>query len=178
MRKKISLVIICFTFLLVGCSGNINATTENNQGIYYENSMPLGETYYHLIIFDHLNDVTLQTGSELFDQQLHLSEAALVEGINTEEDLTYQLPTDDTAVQEFLVALYEGTFLDPSDAASPSLDVTHTYTLSFIDSIGLTTNILIYEEGYVAMEQRGYKPLMLQVDALACKNIIEQIRKS
>jgi hypothetical protein len=32
------------------------------------------------MIFDHLNDITLHKGSELFDDRLQLSDSVLVEG--------------------------------------------------------------------------------------------------
>lgn len=147
-------------------------------GIYYETSMPLADTYYHLIIFEHLNDVTLHKGSELFDDRLHLSEAVWVEGAMEEKDLQCQLSAEDTTVKEFLAALYEGTFLDPAEEAYPTLDSAHAYTLSFYDPIGLFTNIMVYKEGYVSMEQAGEKALILKADAQKCKNIIEKITQS
>ncbi len=147
-------------------------------GIYYEISMPLADTYYHLIIFEHLNDVTLRKGSELFDDRLHLSEAVWVEGAMDEKGFQCQLSAEDTTVKEFLAAMYDGTFLDPADEAYPTLDSTHAYTLSFYDSIGLVTNIMVYKEGYVSMEQAGEEALILKADAQKCKNIIEKITLS
>jgi hypothetical protein len=35
-------------------------------------------TVYHLIVFDCLNDVTMNTGKDLFEERLHLGEARII----------------------------------------------------------------------------------------------------
>ncbi len=143
--------------------------------VYYETAMPLADTYYHLIVFDHLNDISLNKGSELFDDLLHLSEAVCIEGSLPGDGSTCDL-SESSAVEEFLAALYDGTVLDALEDAYPALDAEQAYTLSFYDSAGLVTELMLYEDGYVTLGNPCSEAVTVEVDGEKCKNIMEAIQ--
>lgn len=137
---------------------------------YYEMMLPPATTY-NLIVFERLNDITLYSGNELFEDRLHLSETAIVRSDTKEVEV-------DAAIKEFLDAMNEGVFLDPQDEEYLSLGSLQGYPLSFYDSMGFVTDIMVYEEGYVSMEQRAGKAFVLKMDAHECENILEKIPRS
>lgn len=143
-------------------------------GVYYESSMPLADTYYCLAVFQQLNDITLEEGRELFDERFHFDQAVRIVGRLPREGLLCGLPPEDTAVKEFIAALNEGVFLDPAKREYQSLDPEEAYTLSFYDTVGMVTDIAVYESGYVTMESGG-GVFVLRVDADRCKEIIDRI---
>jgi hypothetical protein len=50
--------------------------------IYSEvKTTPLSDTVYHLIVFDCINDVTMNTGKDLFEERLQLGEARIIPNI-------------------------------------------------------------------------------------------------
>ena len=134
---------------------------------YYEMMLPPATTY-NLIVFERLNDITLYSGNELFEDRLHLSEAAAVKSDTKEMEV-------DAEIKEFLNAMNEGIFLDPQDEEYLSLNSLQGYPLSFYDSMGFATDIMVYEEGYVSMEQRAGKAFVLKMDAHECENILEKM---
>lgn len=138
--------------------------------VCYETAMPLADTYYHLMVFDQLNDIYLEKGSELFDDRLHLSDAVRVEGAMNGNEVPCDL-SGYTAVNEFLSALYDGAVLDASEGVYPILDPAQSYTLSFYDSAGLVTDIMVYADGYAAMEYNGSKVLAVAMDEEKCKSL-------
>jgi hypothetical protein len=110
---------------------------------------PLSDTVYHLIVFDCLNDVTMNTGKDLFEERLHLGEAISVNCVSPEGGDGESFPEDQETVDEFLDALYAGTFLSPEDESYPTLDPAQAYTLSFMNQNGMVDELRVYEEGYV-----------------------------
>lgn len=138
----------------------------------YENAMPMGDTCYYLIIFDHLNDIYVKTGSDLFDDRLHLSEAVRVEGARYGEENPCDL-SGKAVVEEFLAALYDGEVLDTSADTDRMSDPSRTYMLYFYDSNDLVTELMVYESGCAAMEYNGTDILAVDMDAEACEELID-----
>lgn len=112
--------------------------------LYCESQMPYADTTYHLLVFEHLNDITLEKGSELFRERMHLDQAVKVDG-----------EPDGFSAAEFLEALNNGTFIDPEDAAYPALDNLPSYELTFWEPTGLSDRITVYEDGYVSYQSGG-----------------------
>jgi hypothetical protein len=110
---------------------------------------PLSDTVYYLSVFDCLNDVTMNTGKDLFEERLHLGEAISVNCVPPEDQDDECFPEDQETVDEFLAALYEGTFLDPEDETCTALDPSQAYTLSFVNQNGIEDELRVYEDGYV-----------------------------
>ena len=161
------------------CEGKlyrINGYDENFRiALYHEISMPFMETSYHVVVFEHLNDITLKKGSELYEDRFHLSEAVTVRGEMKEEEVLCELSTEEETIKEFLDAMNKGVFWDKLDEEYLSLDSYQGYPLSFYDSMGLATSIMVYKEGYVSMEQRLRDAFVLKMDEQQCKNIIEKM---
>lgn len=143
--------------------------------VYYETTMPLTETYYHLTIFDHLNDIYLKKASELFDDRLHLSEAIRVEGALNGKEVLCDL-SENTVVEEFLVSLYDSAVLDVSESVYSALEPNRSCILSFYGSAGLVTDVMVYEDGYAAIEYNGNKVLAVELDREICKSVINVIQ--
>ena len=141
---------------------------------YHETLLP-PETSYNVVVFERLNDITLHRGDELFEDRLHLSESATVRSDTKEEGVWNELSAEDAAIKEFLDAMNDGVFLNTQDEEYLSLGSLQGYPLSFCDSLGLVTKIMVYEEGYVSMEQRGGKAFVLKMDADKCESILEKM---
>lgn len=146
-------------------------------GIYYERVLPSAETGCFLMVFEQLNDITLEKGRELFDERFHFDEAVRTTGRAPGKEGSVELLSQDGTAEEFLAALNEGIFIDPAGSEYPKLDTAEAYTLSFYDTVGMVWNINVYESGYVTMEHKGNKPFALRVDEKQCKAVIERIRE-
>ena len=145
--------------------------------VCYETTLPYTDTQtlYNIVVFEHLNDITLKKGSELYEDRFHLPEAVTVRGEMKDEGVLCELSTEEETIKEFLNAMNKGIFLNKHDEEYPSLDSYQGYPLSFYDSMGLIISIMVYEEGYVSMEQRLRDAFVLKMDEKQCKNIIEKM---
>lgn len=141
--------------------------------IYYENEIGT-DTFYYLVVFDHFNDIYVKNGSDVFSDLLQLSEAVRVEGVLYGEETSIDL-TGETAVEEFLTALYDGKVLDASEDAYSVYGQSPSYVLSFYDSNGLATELIVYEKGYVAMEYNGNTALIVKVDGEKCEALMDNL---
>jgi len=152
--------------------------------VYFVISMPLSDTIYHLEIFDSLNDITLHKGSDLFGDRFNLKDSVYIEGYFVKDQIDYEISSkhefsiEDKIVDDFLTELYKGVFIDPASEEYPKLKARPSYVLSFQDAIGLVTDILVYEEGYAALNQTGVDEMIVKIDTKVCKDIIDIILSS
>lgn len=125
-----------------------------------------GHTSYALIIFDCMNDIYLDKGSDLFTDRIDLSKAVKV--------TTNSIPIDlnDENLQAFIEALNNGTFIASSDEAYPDLSNVSYNEIIFYDECGLENAISVYENGYVTMSTNGQGTVTEKVDELACKRMV------
>ncbi|HHT88402.1 MAG TPA: hypothetical protein GX002_05275 [Clostridiales bacterium] len=153
--------------------------------VYYESLLPLSDTIiYSLMIFDSLNDITLHKGSDLFGDRFNLKDSVYIEGYFVKDQIDYEISSkhelsiEDKIIDDFLTELYKGVFLDPASEEYPKLKARPSYVLSFQDAIGLVTDILVYEEGYAALNQAGVDEMIVNIEAKVCKDIIDIILSS
>lgn len=128
--------------------------------LYYEIAL-YPDPGRRVVFYDRLNDVTLEKGSDLFTDRLHLT-----------ADQTSD--AQKAVVESFLTALNEGTFLDPEDEAYPDLESMTGCAITFTDEYGIQTKLTVYE-GYVCLNQAGVEDMVLSVDALACTDLMSAI---
>lgn len=139
-------------------------------GLYCEKETELAESgkLYYFILFEHLNDIWLDEGKDLYQTKLHFDEAASVSGLS---------PEDET-VKEFMDALFEAKFIDPKSKELPKW-INRQYQNIFVyDSFGVSTNLKLYEVGYVvrhAVGKGGEPYFILQLDEELCKELLEKI---
>lgn len=150
--------------------------------LYFEKIMPSQDTLYCLYIFDQLNDITLSNGEELYKDKLHLDESVLAYyNTDTSEisntDTLSQLSMTDRDLQEFITELFKSEFIDNRDMTYPKLDSLVEYPIIFVDSIGLTTKIAIYKDGYVKMENSEKTVFLVKVDNEICLKMIDKIQQ-
>lgn len=131
---------------LEGTLYRVNGYDEDFRvALYCESQVPYADTtYYHVLVFEHLNDITLEKGSELFQERMHLDSAVKVDG-----------EPEGFSAAEFLGTLNNGTFIDPEDAEYPALDNLPSYELTFWEPTGLSDRITVYEDGYVSYQSGG-----------------------
>lgn len=83
---------------------------------------------------------------------------------------------DDEVLEEFMIALFDGEFIDNKHESYPELDSMEGCAMVFVDSVGITTGITIYEEGYVSMENKESTVFLAEVDAEICVIMIERMQ--
>lgn len=71
----------------------------------------------------------------------------------------------------------DGEFLNQEDKDYPKLNSMEAYPLVFVDSLGLITEIAVYEEGYASMECSEKTVFLVQMDETQCQNMIEMIQE-
>lgn len=155
--------------------------TDFRVAVYYELAHEHSdETSYTLIIFDCLNDITLNKGSDLFEERIYLKESVKLEAQKPYEEISdeitcFQLSMDNSVVNAFIDALCANKIVDPEDKLYPELNIETAYTLTFYDEINVTTNLLVYELGYVVIKTNGHEDIVVQVDMEICKDMLELI---
>lgn len=151
--------------------------------LYFEKVMPSQDTFYYLYIFDKLNNISLYKGEELYKERLHLDESTSVyynsdngEAVGFNADTWSQLSINDDILKEFMTILFKGEFIDNKSESSPKLDLMEGYPMVFIDSAGLPTEIAIYKDGYISMENSEKTIFLLKMDTEICLKMIERIQ--
>lgn len=151
--------------------------------VYYEISNDrIGISTYNLVFFEHLNDIYLDKGGDLFNDRIKLDESVSLKSKSLQSALTEgtgysELSMDAIEVREFLKGLYNGKFIDPKDDKYPELKEDGAYSLLFYDSMNLASNILVYKEGYVVKKSGGQIDMVIKVDEKKCADMINLINK-
>lgn len=137
---------------------------------------PMDETYYGVVVFDKLNDITVNKGSDLFKDRLHLDEYAEVRIMRIDEingDHEEKLSGD---FSEFVQVVFDGKFIKAdydTREAFRKLE-SESCTLTFYTETGLSTTVSVYPDGYVSMTSGG-NTFIEEVSPEACQNLINDI---
>lgn len=164
---------------------NINGTICSMAGynedfrvcVCYEQYIePMDETYYGFVVFDKLNDITVNKGSDLFKDRLHLDEYAEVRVMRTDEtngDYEEKLSED---FSEFVQAVFDGKFIEADYDTREAFRKreSESYTLTFYAETGLSATISVYPDGYVSMTSGG-NTFIVEVNPKACQNLMNEI---
>ena len=137
---------------------------------------PMDETYYGFVVFDKLNDITVNKGSDLFKDRLHLDEYAEVRVIRTDEnngDHEEKLSVD---FSEFVQAVFDGKFIEADYDIREDFRKreSESYILTFYTETGLSAAVSVYPDGYVSMTSGG-NTFIEEVSPEACQKIINEI---
>ena len=135
---------------------------------------PMDETYYGFVVFDKLNDITVNKGSDLFKDRLHLDEYAEVRVIRTDEnngDHEEKLSVD---FSEFVQAVFDGKFIEADYDTREDFRKRESYILTFYTETGLSAAVSVYPDGYVSMTSGG-NTFIEEVSPEACQKIINEI---
>ena len=137
---------------------------------------PMDETYYGFVVFDKLNDITVNKGSDLFKDRLHLDEYAEVRVIRTDEnngDHEEKLSVD---FSEFVQAVFDGKFIEADYDTREDFRKreSESHILTFYTETGLSATVSVYPDGYVSMTSGG-NTFIEEVSPEACQKIINEI---
>lgn len=137
---------------------------------------PMDETYYGFVVFDKLNDITVNKGSDLFKDRLHLDEYAEVRIMRIDEtngDHEEKLSGDFSG---FVQAVFDGKFIESDYDTREAFRKreSESCTLTFYTETGLSATISVYPDGYVSMTSGG-NTFIEEVSPEACQNIINEI---
>ena len=137
---------------------------------------PMDETYYGVVVFDKLNDITVNKGSDLFKDRLRLDEYSEVSVIRTDEtngDYEEKLSGD---FLEFVQAMFDGKFIEADYDTREDFRKreSESHILTFYTETGLSTTVSVYPDGYVSMTSGG-NTFIEEVSPEACQNLINEI---
>lgn len=137
---------------------------------------PMNETYYGFAVFDKLNDITVNKGSDLFKDRLHLDEYAEVRIMRDDENSgTYEekLSGDFSG---FVQAVFDGKFIEADYDTREAFRKREkeSCTLTFYTKTGLSLTVSLYPDGYVSMTSGG-NTFIEEVSPEACQSIINEI---
>lgn len=137
---------------------------------------PMDETYYGFVVFDKLNDITVNKGSDLFKDRLHLDEYAEVRVMRTDEtngDHEEKLSGDFSG---FVQAVFDGKFIEADYDTREAFRKreSESCTLTFYAETGLSATVSVYPDGYVSMTSGG-NTFIEAVSPEVCMNIINEI---
>lgn len=162
---------------------NINGTICSMAGydedfrvcVCYEQYIePMNETYYGVVVFDKLNDITVNKGSDLFKDRLHLDEYAEVRVMRIDEnDGTYEEKLSGD-FSEFVQAVFDGKFIEADYDTREDFRKRESYILTFYTETGLSAAVSVYPDGYVSMTSGG-NTFIEEVSPEACQKIINEI---
>ena len=131
---------------------------------------------YGIVVFDRLNGITLNKGSELFKDRLHLDEYTEAyfrhpDFMNGAEKYPDKIITED--LSGFLDAVFEGEFVETDYKIREEFEKKKSYMIVFYtgSEISISKIVKVYPDGYVSI--RGDGTLILEkIDQDACDNII------
>ncbi len=141
--------------------------------VYYEEYIkPLKTTFYNLFVFECVDDIYLNKGSELFRERVDLSKSVKVTTASDAYAEEIELSMEAEDICGFLDALCEGTFVDSKDENYPKLADVCSCTMRFFDERGLVTTMTVYENGYVSTKTAGQSFMVIQVDQEKCQKLV------
>lgn len=162
---------------------NINGTIYSITGydedfrvcVCYEQYIaPMDETYYGFIVFDRLNDIIVNKGSDLFKDRLHIDEYSDVCIVSKGKDGKVYEEKLLEDCSEFVQAMLDGRFIESDYDTREDFNKRENYTLVFYTRTGLNTTISVFPDGYVSMTSGG-NTFIEEVNQEACQNIIKHI---
>lgn len=163
--------------------GNINGTICSMTGydedfrvcVCYERYIePMDETFYGFIVFDKLNGIIVNKGSDLFKDRLHLDEYAEIRIMRIGENGEAYEETLSEDCSEFVQAIMEGKFIEADFDTREDFSKRESCTLVFYAENGLTATVSVFPDGYVSMTSGG-NTFIEEVNREACENIAKDI---
>lgn len=141
----------------------------------YERFIPsIGENTYGMMVFDKLNGITLEKGSELFSERLHIGEYTeiFLRTIDENGSRDEKVSADMT---DFLSAVYDGDFVKADSETAEKFRSRESRTLVFrLDNEAFDIAVSVYPDGYVSMYSGG-EMFLLQIDKAVCEKLWEEI---
>ena len=131
--------------------------------------------------------ITLRTGSDLYEDRLHLSEQYIAVQAETRDswynsrNKVFQLDADDEAVREFITRLDRAEFIPWEDVpakegmTSTTIYDTELYHLYFKLENGMTVHLRLYENGYVRFQ--GLLSVCVQLPEESFGALVDALKK-
>ena len=142
----------------------------------YEKYIPsLDETTYGMMIFDKLNGITLEKGSELFIDRLHMDgfSEVYLRTIDENGSRDEKLSVDMT---DFLSAVNDGSFVKADSETAEKFRSRDSRTLVFhSEDEVFDVAVSVYPDGYASMYSGG-EMFLLQIDEAVCGKLWEEIK--
>lgn len=141
----------------------------------YERFIPsIGEKTYGMMVFDKLNGISLEKGSELFSERLHIGGYTEVYLRTFDEDGCRDEKTS-ADMTDFLSAVYDGDFVKADSETAEKFRSRESRTLVFrLDNEAFDIAVSVYPDGYVSMYSGG-EMFLLQIDKAVCGKLWEEI---
>ena len=141
----------------------------------YERYIPaMDETTYGMMIFDRLNGITLEKGSELFFDRLHIDEYNEVYLRTFDENGSSDEKISDD-LTDFLSVISDGNFVKADSETTEKFRSRESRTLIFrLDNEAFDIAVSVCPDGYVSMYSGG-EMFLLRVDDTVCEKIWEEI---
>ena len=161
----------------VNINGTIYSMTDYDMDfrvcVQYEQYIePMDETYYGFIVFDKLNDIIVNKGSDLFKDRLQLDEYTEIRIMRSGENGETYEETLSGDCSEFVQAIMEGKFIEAGFDTREDFGKRESCTLVFYSENGLTAAVSVFPDGYVSMTSGG-NTFIEEVNPEACENIIK-----
>ncbi len=159
-------------------NGTIYSMTDYDEDfrvcVQYERYIePMNETYYGFIVFDKLNGIIVNKGSDLFKDRLHLDEYSEIRIMHINENGETYEETLSGDCSEFVQAIMEGKFIEADYDTREDFSKRESRTLIFYAENGLNTTVSVFPDGYVSMTSGG-NTFIEEVSREACENIIKK----
>lgn len=141
----------------------------------YEKYIPaMDETTYGMMIFDRLNGITLEKGSELFSERLHIGGYTEVY-LRTFDENGSRDEKISADMTDFLSAVNDGDFVKADSETAEKFRSRESRTLVFrLDNEAFDIAVSVYPDGYVSMYSGG-EMFLLQIDKAVCGKLWEEI---
>lgn len=124
---------------------------------------------YYAKIFEHLNDIYLDKGADLYTTRYNIDAATTVEIYGADFEYISTLNCSDSRITTLLTKAKETSFISASD---DTLKLDYDAKLLFKYDNGMQVEALIYDEGYLAMKKYG-EQYVLYIGEDICKSILE-----
>ena len=148
---------------------------EDRVCIYYKIDMPLQEPTYARIVFDCLNDICVYKGEELYKNRFHLEKAVSVTlRYRIEEEECFSIENNSPAVADFVAALNDALFQKVSETEFMEQEEPE-FVITFEDSMGVLTEVEVYQKGYVVYRSPEDTIFLLKLDEEICSVLMEQV---
>lgn len=146
----------------------------------WEGELDNGETVLNIQFLDRLNGITLNTGSDLFEDRLHLNNRIVSIECQSHDDWNYAVnnyrtvDVDDATWGEFINQLYSGNFVntwDPDNYTDTIYDTENQAHIYLRMNDGTTIGLTLIEGGYVGYDALGW--YFVQIPGEAFDSVFE-----
>ncbi len=143
----------------------VGYSTDFRICIKWESEGENGESELQIEFLDRLNDISLNTGSDLFEDRLHLNNRIVSIEWQSHNDWDYAVNSyhvadiDDATWNEFINELYSGNFVntwDPDNYTNTIYDTDNQVHIYLRMNDGTTIGLRLIEGGYVGYDALGW----------------------